>query len=67
MNFQHNLNRLMEANFITNYRLGKEINVHASTVAAWRNGKQMPQISHLGKIACFFKCTVDELMEEARE
>lgn len=61
MDFQHKLNQLMDEKFISNYRLGKEINVHASTVANWRSGKQMPQISHLGKIARFFDCTVEEL------
>lgn len=67
MNFQQNLNRLMDENFISNYRLGKEISVHASTVANWRNGKQKPQLYHLGKIARFFNCPVEELIEEAQE
>jgi transcriptional regulator with XRE-family HTH domain len=52
----------MAEKFISNYRLGKELNVHASTVANWRNGKQMPQISHLGKIASFFDCKVEDLV-----
>lgn len=62
MGFQHNLNQLMTKNFISNYRLAKILDVHATTVANWRSGKQKPQINHIGKIAEHFGCTVDELM-----
>lgn len=62
MGFQHNLNQLMKEKFISNYRLAKVLNVHATTVANWKNGKQNPQINHIGRIAEYFGCTVEELM-----
>ncbi|MEE0900236.1 MAG: helix-turn-helix transcriptional regulator [Bacteroidales bacterium] len=62
MGFQHNINQLMNEKFISNYRLAKVLNVHATTVANWRKGKQSPQINHIGRIAEYFGCTIEELM-----
>lgn len=52
----------MNEKFISNYRLAKVLNVHATTVANWRKGKQSPQINHIGRIAEYFGCTIEELM-----
>jgi transcriptional regulator with XRE-family HTH domain len=52
----------MKEKFISNYRLAKVLNVHATTVANWKNGKQNSQINHIGRIAEYFGCTVEELM-----
>lgn len=67
MNFQQKICNLMAENCVTNYRLAKEIGVHASTVANWKKGNQYPNLGHLFKIANFLGCTVQELTEEENE
>ena len=67
MAFQHNLDQLMRENFLSNYELAKALNVHATTVAAWRKGEKEPRIRHLGKLVKYFGCTVDDLLGKTEE
>lgn len=63
MSFSKNLIRLQDANHETNYRLAKEIGVHATTVQNWRDGKK-PILEHLAKVAEHYGRTVDDLLKD---
>lgn len=61
MSFSKNLIRLQTENHETNYRLAKELGVHATTISNWRDGKQ-PVLEHAAKVAAHYGKTVDEMM-----
>lgn len=44
--------------------LARKLNVAQTTVAMWEVGARKPNIVMLKKIAKFFGCTTDELLEE---
>lgn len=44
--------------------LARKLNVAQTTVAMWEVGARKPNIVMLKKIAEFFGCTTDELLEE---
>lgn len=61
MPFSENLKRLQVNNHETNYKLAKEIGVHATTVQNWRDGK-VPRLEHAVKVAEHYGKTIDEMM-----
>lgn len=64
MSLAENLSRLQEEKGESNYRLAKEIGVHQTTVANWKNKVCFPHPKQLEKVAMHFGCTVDELLKE---
>ena len=64
MAFGEKLAMLQEKNFETNYRLAKSIGVHQTTVAKWREGKTLPRLAHLHKLAEHYNCAVGDLLKE---
>lgn len=64
MAFAEILNRLQREKGESNYRFAKEIGVHQTSVANWKNGLCFPHPKQLLKIADHFGCTVDELLKE---
>lgn len=64
MKFSENLAELMAANCETKYALAKAIKVEQSTVANWLNGKSVPQLRHMGRLAEHYGCSVSKLREE---
>lgn len=62
MSFSKNLIRLQEENHETNYRLAKEIGVHATTIRNWREGKK-PLLEHLHAVAEHYGKTMEEMMK----
>lgn len=61
MSFSENLIRLQKEHAITNYRLSRDIGVHATTVQNWRDGHQ-PLLEHAKKAADYFGKTIEEMM-----
>lgn len=62
--FAEKLVLLQEKKGVSNYRLAKEIGVHQTSVASWRDGTRFPHPKHVQRIADYFGCTVDELLKE---
>ncbi|WP_294854694.1 helix-turn-helix transcriptional regulator [uncultured Oscillibacter sp.] len=60
MPFRENLIAKMQERAITNYRLAKELHIHATTIQNWRDGKQ-PQLSHAKLVADYFGVTMDAM------
>lgn len=55
---------------IARYKAGKKaaelathMNVSMTTVSMWENGGNLPTADKLPKIAAFYNCTVDELLD----
>ncbi len=61
MSFSKNLEKLQKEAGVTNYRLAKDLDVHATTVKNWKEGK-MPLLEHAHKVADYFGKTLDEMM-----
>ena len=64
MKFSENLAELMAANCETKYALAKAIKVEQSTVANWLNGKSVPQLRHMGRLAEHYGCSVSKMKGE---
>ncbi|MEA4876804.1 MAG: helix-turn-helix transcriptional regulator [Aminobacterium sp.] len=47
---------------ISQGQLAKEIGCSLDTVHRWETGKREPRLSDLQKIASFFNCTIDDLL-----
>lgn len=60
--FVDRLNKLIEENKITKYRLAKEIGVSKQAVLWWCDGVNEPKISYLKKIAEYFDVSCDYLL-----
>lgn len=54
--------QLLKKHDITPYRVYKETGVPQSTLSDWKNGKGVPKIDKLQKIADYFGVTVDYLI-----
>lgn len=61
MSFSENLIRLQNEHCETNYRLAKELGVHATTIQNWRDGK-MPQLAYLERLAQHYKTSIDDIL-----
>ncbi len=61
MPFSENLIQLQQECGVTNYRRFKDLNVHATTVQNWRDGKQ-PLLEHAKKLSEYFGKTIEEMM-----
>lgn len=60
--FTNRLNKLLQENKMTKYRLAKEINVSKQAVLFWCDGTNEPKISYLQKIALLFDVSADYLI-----
>lgn len=58
------LTALQEGKGISNYRLAKELGVHQTSIASWKDGTRTPHPRHTRMIAEYFGITVDELTKE---
>ena len=61
MRFCEQLDALMDEKCETNYALAKAIGASQSTVANWRNGKTIPAIRYVGKLAEHFGVPVSQM------
>ena len=66
MGFSENLCEMMENRNVTSYKMAKDLNVHVSTVTNWRNGNGI-LVDHLAKVAEYFGCSVDSLIQDRKE
>lgn len=66
MSFSENLIRLQSEWHESNYRLAKELGVHATTVQNWREG-QNPRLEHVTLVAAHYGLTVDELLASKQD
>ena len=68
-----NFARLLRERGVTPYRVHKETGVAQSTLSDWKNGKSVPSVENLKRIAAYFGVTIDYLADvewepaEARE
>lgn len=60
MSFSENLIMFQKERCVSNYRLSRDLCVHATTVKNWRDGKQ-PLLDHAKKVAEYFGKTVEEM------
>jgi lambda repressor-like predicted transcriptional regulator len=60
--FRENLIAKMNEKAITNYRLSKDLGVHATTVQNWKDGRQ-PLLKHVKLVADYFGVTMDEIVK----
>ena len=60
--FVKRINKLIEENKITKYKLAKEIGANKQSVIWWCNGTNEPKISSLYKIAVYFDVSADYLI-----
>lgn len=60
--FIKNLKKLLQANNMTYKDLADKIGVKASSVSMWMNGKSLPRMGTLDKIADLFSTPVNELI-----
>ena len=60
--FVQRLNKLIEENKITKYKLAKIIGVSKQTVMFWCAGINEPKISYLKKLAEYFEVSSDYLL-----
>lgn len=60
--FGQRLSELMEKNKTSAYRLAKELDVHQTTIANWREGKSEPKASDIVNIAILFNVSCDYLL-----
>lgn len=52
---------------LTQAQLANELGVAISTVGMWELGERNPNVFMLKKLASFFGCTTDELLETVNE
>lgn len=62
MSFSQKLKMLMEFTDTSNYRLSKDLNYSASTIANWLNDKTTPNRSKIDQLAKYFNVSVDFLL-----
>lgn len=60
--FVDRLNKLINENKISRYRLAKDLNVNGQTVSFWCEGINEPKISYLRQLAIYFDVTSDYLL-----
>lgn len=60
--FVARLNKLLDENKITKYKLAKDINVSKQAVLLWCDGTNEPKISYLNRIAVYFDVSTDYLL-----
>lgn len=60
MPFRENLIAKMNEKSITNYRLSRDLHIHATTVHNWKDGRQ-PILEHVKLVADYFGMTMDEM------
>ena len=62
MTFGNILKKIRQENNMTQDELAKKIDTSRSNIANYENGKNMPSIDILEKIASLFNCTTDYLL-----
>lgn len=62
MTFGNILKKFRQENNMTQDELAKKIDTSRSNIANYENGKNMPSIDILEKIASLFNCTTDYLL-----
>lgn len=60
MPFRENLIAKMNERAITNYRLSRDLGIHATTVQNWKDGRK-PILEHAKLVADYFGVTMDEM------
>lgn len=60
--FSERFSYLIKEKEISMYRLTREIKISEALLYQWRDGKQLPSIENLVKLAKYFDCTVDFLL-----
>lgn len=58
-----NFARLLREHNVTPYRVHKETGVAQSTLSDWKNGKSVPSVENLKRIATYFGVTIDYLAD----
>ena len=62
MAFSKNLFTLLEKTGTSDYRLGKILHVHPTTVRNWKVGRSVPSADKVKEVARYFGKTVDDLL-----
>ncbi|MBA1433684.1 helix-turn-helix domain-containing protein [Bombilactobacillus bombi] len=62
MTIGQRIKELRQAHNLTQYELGRRLNITKSTVSMWERGDRTPDIAMIIKIANFFKVSSDYLL-----
>jgi transcriptional regulator with XRE-family HTH domain len=62
-NFRH----IIEGKGITPYRVAKDTKIPTSTMSDWKNGKSVPKMDKLVKIADYLGVSLEELVKKGGE
>lgn len=62
ISFSIALRKILEKNNCTRYRFQKDTGISRQLVDDWYNGKRIPSIDSVIKVAKYFDCTVDYLL-----
>lgn len=57
------IKKFRKLSLLTQEKLADKIGVAKSTIAMWETGERKPDIIMLKKLAAFFNCTTDDLLE----
>lgn len=60
--FSERLKELREKNNLSQQQLAKEINISQSAIAKWELNKTQPTLPAIIKIAKYFNCTTDYIL-----
>lgn len=63
--FTDNLKKILQSNNMTYKELALKIGVKASSVSMWMNGKSLPRMGTLDKIADLFNISAESLITSA--
>ena len=61
--FSENLKALMATENLSQSELGRRIKVSQNSISSWVNGKKLPDLYSLCKVAKYFHETLDALVE----
>lgn len=60
--FAERLKELREKNNLSQQQLAKEINISQSAIAKWELNKTQPTLTAIIKIANYFNCSTDDIL-----
>lgn len=60
--FTERFNQLLQKNEVTPYKVAKETGISQGLMGEYKQGKKIPTVQNLVKIADFFQCSTDYLL-----
>ena len=61
--FAQRFSQLLDAKKITAYKLSMDTEISNQNISVWKSGKSVPSLDLLIKLADYFECSIDYLVE----